>query len=374
MERVTRKNGITRYRESIYVGNKKLNSPYFTKITDARAWKNRFETEKYSILAHGNSIHKPKEMILADYANNWLNFHIKTSCTTKTYLCYFSILKVHIIPSFGSYLLTEITENDGLCFLERLKKTHNPKGVLNIWQVLKTILLRAKREKLILSNPFENIRKPRTELRGEVFWEKQEITQFLNCMINDPLYPLYFIALHTGMRLAELCGLKWDRVDFSINQILVTRTRDKHGLRDTTKNKMRRVIPMTSEVRAILVKLHNKQNQISPYVFTFKGKEIDYGHVYRFFQIAQKNATMIKKIRFHDLRHTFATNYMMNGGNVFELQKILGHTKIDMTLRYAHFSPTHLQSSTKFMVMCNEINTEALPQLRGHEHILIKYK
>ena len=158
MERVTRKNGITRYRESIYVGNKKLNSPYFTKITDARAWKNRFETEKYSILAHGNSIHKPKEMILADYANNWLNFHIKTSCTTKTYLCYFSILKVHIIPSFGSYLLTEITENDGLCFLERLKKTHNPKGVLNIWQVLKTILLRAKREKLILSNPFENIR------------------------------------------------------------------------------------------------------------------------------------------------------------------------------------------------------------------------
>ncbi len=50
---------------------------------------------------------------------------------------------------------------------------------------------------------------------------------------------------------------------------------------------------------------------------------------------------------------------MMNGGNVFDLQKLLGHTKIDMTMRYAHFSPDHLQSSLRFMNMVEEECTNA---------------
>ena len=88
------------------------------------------------------------------------------------------------------------------------------------------------------------------------------------------------------------------------------------------------------------------------YVFVEKnGEEVKYAHVYRRFHQAQDRAGVTNKIRFHDLRHSFASNYMMNGGNVFDLQKLLGHTKIDMTMRYAHFSPNHLQGSLRFMNM-----------------------
>ena len=53
-------------------------------------------------------------------------------------------------------------------------------------------------------------------------------------------------------------------------------------------------------------------------------------------------AEIEKKIRFHDLRHTYASQFMMNGGNLYDLQKILGHTDSKMTQRYAHLAPEHL--------------------------------
>ena len=108
---------------------------------------------------------------------------------------------------------------------------------------------------------------------------------------------------------------------------------------------------MTPEVRAMLLATFHKQLN-GKYVFVEKnGEEVKYAHVYRRFHQAQDRAGVTNKIRFHDLRHSFASNYMMNGGNVFDLQKLLGHTKIDMTMRYAHFSPNHLQGSLRFMNM-----------------------
>lgn len=183
------------------------------------------------------------------------------------------------------------------------------------------------------------------------FWIKAEINQFLIANKNDQLLPFFFVAVHSGLRLAELCGLKWDRIDFANNQISVTRTRDKYGLKETTKTKIKRFVPMTNEVRALLLALH-KRNLGNPYIFLEKdGSEVKYAHVYRRFGKAQTKAGITNKIRFHDLRHSFASNYMMNGGNVFDLQKLLGHTDIKMTMRYAHLTPDHLQSSIKFMDM-----------------------
>lgn len=61
---------------------------------------------------------------------------------------------------------------------------------------------------------------------------------------------------------------------------------------------------------------------------------------------------------------------MMNGGNVFDLQKLLGHTDIKMTMRYAHFTPDHLQGSVKFMNMTNEEN-ESVPLLSQREENVV---
>ncbi len=65
-------------------------------------------------------------------------------------------------------------------------------------------------------------------------------------------------------------------------------------------------------------------------------------HLYRDLRVFLKRAHIDKVFHFHDLRHTFASHFMMNGGNIYDLQKILGHTSLEMTQRYAHLAPEHL--------------------------------
>ena len=72
----------------------------------------------------------------------------------------------------------------------------------------------------------------------------------------------------------------------------------------------------------------------------------------------QKKAKITTKICFHDLRHCFASHFMMNGGNLYDLQKVLGHTKTEMTQIYAHLSPEHLSGVTRIINFGNKDSGE----------------
>ncbi|MFA6236761.1 MAG: site-specific integrase [Bacteriovorax sp.] len=359
METVKRKDGIVRYRESYYVGNKKTRSPWFTRKTDAKTWKNRLETEKLSMLAQGEYYLNRRDVNFREYAEEWLHSHVKTNCTPKTFSSYDSILRTHLYPRFAMLNLNQLTEKLGMELMNSLKVTHKASVIKNIWIVIRAVINKARREKLMMFNPFENIKKPKPDLRKDNFWVKSEINQFLLANRSDQLYPFFFVAIHTGLRLGELCGLKWDRVDFSAGQygqIEVTRTRDKYGLKETTKTGLSRYIPITEETRMLLLNLFKKRADNSYVFLESDGSEVKYAHIYRRLHKAQEKAGS-KKITVHDLRHTFASNFMMNGGDIFELKDLLGHTDIKMTMRYAHLSRKHLQKSIRFMDMVNEQNT-----------------
>lgn len=118
-------------------------------------------------------------------------------------------------------------------------------------------------------------------------------------------------------------------------QIEVSRIRDHYGLGNTT-------------IKQALMKLYNERQ--NNFAFINKdGSPIDALHIYREFGKTQKLAKMENKIRFHDLRHCFASHFMMNGGNLYDLQKILGHTQFEMTQIYAHLSPDHLADKTEII-------------------------
>ncbi|MBI2519305.1 MAG: tyrosine-type recombinase/integrase [Bdellovibrio sp.] len=85
------------------------------------------------------------------------------------------------------------------------------------------------------------------------------------------------------------------------------------------------------------------------------GQAINPLHIYHDFGKAQARAKMDKRIRFHDLRHTFASHFMMSGGNLYDLQKILGHTQFEMTQIYAHLSPDHLANKTQILSFGSEV-------------------
>ncbi len=168
------------------------------------------------------------------------------------------------------------------------------------------------------------------EPQGRLRWlTKEEIAKLLDACSrskarNKELRPAVVIAINTGLRLGELLGLTWERVDLSRGVIRL----------EVTKSGKRREVPLNGDSYQALVGLDPK----------------DEGRVFktRFIKTAYNNAVEAAKlddVNFHTLRHTFASWAVMRGVTLKELQELLGHASLAMTMRYAHLAPEHLRTA-----------------------------
>jgi integrase len=139
------------------------------------------------------------------------------------------------------------------------------------------------------------------------------------------LRPLVVLALNTGLRRGELFGLEWSRVDFDQRAIRIINAKSNAG---------NRVIPMNTTVLTLLSDL--AKGKTSSLVFPSNRRP---GEKLLDLKKGFKKAVQlagIQKLRFHDTRHTFATRLIRAGVDIITVQKLLGHSKITMTERYAH--------------------------------------
>jgi len=166
------------------------------------------------------------------------------------------------------------------------------------------------------------------EPQGRLRWlTQEEITRVLEACAkskNKELGAAVVIALNTGLRRGELIGLTWERVDLSRSVLQL----------ELTKSGCRREVPMNDASYRALVSLGPKAN----------------GRVFktRYIQTAYNNAVAAAKlddVNFHTLRHTFASWSVMRGVTLKELQELLGHASLAMTMRYAHLAPEHLRAA-----------------------------
>lgn len=139
------------------------------------------------------------------------------------------------------------------------------------------------------------------------------------------LRPIIVTALNTGMRRGEILNLTWDRIDFEHGVVTV----------EGTKNGECHTIPMNQRLLETLKMLDKR----SKFVF-HKDDGTSFGDVKTAFNAAIGRSG-IKKCRFHDLRHTFATRLVMAGADLSTVQELLGHKTITMTMRYSHPTPRH---------------------------------
>ncbi len=188
-------------------------------------------------------------------------------------------------------------------------------------------------------------------------WSTNEIDQFLSAIYDTPLYMPVFLAAHTGMRLGEVLALKWSEVDFKNRQLTVRYSLALDNTLKTTKTKhSRRTIKLMASTLETLEKrkLLQKKNKLaygneyfkSDFVCTFdNGKPLSRNYVATTFPRKVKQLNF-SKIRFHDLRHSFATIALSNGVNAKVVQEILGHSTIRTTLDiYSHVIPTMQEQS-----------------------------
>lgn len=178
----------------------------------------------------------------------------------------------------------------------------------------------------------------------------EEEGRLLRCC-SDHLRSILITALNTGMRLGEILGLTWDRIDLGAGTILVTKT--KSG-RD-------RALPVNGILRDELSRLHS-ENGLSPYVFVDPRTKKRLGSVKTTFRASCRRAG-ISGFRFHDARHTFASRLVAKGADVVTVQSLLGHSSLKITERYLHSGQDQKQKAVDSLVEEAPKPTENPPNL-----------
>ncbi len=168
------------------------------------------------------------------------------------------------------------------------------------------------------------------------------------------------------MRLNELVGLQKDAVDLRRGMIRVGRTwcPKEQRLKETTKSKKARMIPINPALRSVLT----EQMMRSPGDWVFSNPLGNRICSQRFTQQTFRPRCRkigVREIRFHDLRHTFASNFVMNGGDIRVLQELLGHKSITVTEMYAHLSPDYLQGATDILAFGQQTGENRVIVLDG---------
>lgn len=223
-----------------------------------------------------------------------------------------SSIKPDKIEKFKNYLRSERKSTNSTInkYISALSKMYNL-GISN---------------KLITYNPVNEVKKLREDnFKIRYLTKDEEIRMFKCVSVNcEHLKPIIICALQTGMRKGEILNLRWSNIDFELNFIEILKT----------KTGKARKIPISET----LLKILNEQPVISEYVFVNKYTEKPYTDIHNSFATVCKTAS-IPNFRFHDIRHTVATRLVEKGIDLIVVKEILGHSKIDTTMRYAHAVP-----------------------------------
>ena len=155
------------------------------------------------------------------------------------------------------------------------------------------------------------------------FLNEDEIPRLLSACAPH-LKPIVETAILTGMRRGEILSLKWDQIRGGFIYLEKTKTNEA------------RQIPVSDDLEAVFKDIRQRDGLRYEHVFTFRGQPIE-RDLHVGFGAALKRAGLVG-FHFHDLRHTFASQLILNGGSLKDVQEILGHKSMTMTLRYAHLT------------------------------------
>ena len=233
-----------------------------------------------------------------------------------------------LVRIFRNRKLSDLTAWDAEKFKLARAKQVRPATVNRELTTLKSMLSHAKRWNLVAKNPFFGVKPLRVPGKPERILGKDEEALLLRAcdrVRGQHLLPIVKLALHTGMRKGEILGLLWSQIDLDNRTIHIHNAKSRHG---------ERRIPMNGIVYNVLCELHRKCS--SEFVFPSSRKPGDriQDHKMGFWKAVQLAG--IPHIRFHDLRHSFATRLVLAGVDLITVQHLLGHAKITMTARYAH--------------------------------------
>ena len=263
---------------------------------------------------------RAKTYTVGSWLEVWMENYARVKLRPSTFKTSQGFLKNHIKTQIGSIPLADLTSLDLQRFykhlldggrVDRIEAKKKPKGlapktVRNIHQMIGSAYNLAMEQKLVSKNPTQGCALPKVERKEMQTLPVEQLTSFLREAKDSGVYELYYLDLATGLRRGELLGLKWTDIDLDRGVLKIQRaiSRQNGKVVETplkTKNAYR-TLPLSADAIDVLMQRAG-----------------------------------LPRIRFHDLRHTFATMALQNGVDVKTVSSMLGHYSAGFTLdTYAH--------------------------------------
>lgn len=297
----------------------------------------------------GNYV-EPNKTTVAQYLESWLTDAYKATVRPSTYIRNEGIIRNHVIPALGMTALPKLTplQLQNLYGL-KLAQGQSPRSIRNMHFVIHKALKQAARWGYVVRNVADLVDLPKVHRQEVTVLSPEQIARFIREAKEERYYPLYVMALTTGLRQGELLGLQWSDCDLDAGTVMVRRTlKELNGrmiLGEPKSKNARRTVMLPKGT--ILVMREHRKAQLergfigAQYVFTDRngGPVRPQNMVRRSFHPLLRQLGL-PEIRFHDLRHSHATLLLQQGVNPKLVQERLGHSTINLTLdTYSHVLP-----------------------------------
>lgn len=307
---------------------------------------------------------------LQDWVNIYLEKYKRNEIKETTYGTYIQYVGKHICGTpLGKKRLSDITSNMLQNFYNQKKEEgYNPKTIRHIAVIVNGAMDKAYKLRMIPENPNSYTTLPKRVPFEASYMSKEEVDKLVKESKDDPLYPIVILTLFTGMRKGEVMALKWSNINFdekilSIEGSLsrIYSEPDEKGHRHATytildpkSKKSRRRIPLTKiAIEALEIQRHRQNMDKIKHgeVYIDNGLVFcdEMGGYYNQRRFMNEYHEYLKKygvsdIRFHDLRHSFASLLLLSGVSIKVIQELMGHSSIALSMDLY----THLAEELKY--------------------------
>lgn len=326
---------------------------------------------------------EPINMLLAQHVANWIEYD-RPHITVTTYNQYVNMLNKHIAPYFNPRGITvgNVTAGDLEDYYRyKVVEGLSPNTVIKHHAVIRSSLQWALKHQYIRNNPADLATRPsKVHYQANEPYSVEEIVQLLTLTQDEPIAVPIFLASFYGLRRSEVLGLRWSNIDFQNGwiHIITTVVKEKIGDNvvstvrdDTTKTEYsRRSLPLCQYTYNYLCYIRNRQlAQMQLCGASYHQEFLDFvcvdnmGMLLQPDFVSQKFQKLLDKynlrrIRFHDLRHSCATILLYLGYTMKDIQTWLGHSNYSFTANnYVHSSrDSHVQMAQAFSEQLPELN------------------
>lgn len=293
----------------------------------------------------------PGRLMVRQYLANWLQ-GIRGTIRSTTADSYRVAVQA-FDPLIGSIPLVKLSTLDVQQAAQVLTERFSPSTTKRYLITLKTALNQAVRWGMLPRNPARGVRLPRRGLGGSPeiqAWTEEEMNRFLKSTVKCRYHSLFWLALHTGMRIGELLALRWVDLDLKNGVVYVRRTVSGKTIQAPKTVSSKRNIPIDPQTVEVMNRHRKRQveeclrrgeswNEEMLVFTTRRGKRVDTKSTsYRFKKLTSRVG--VREIVFHGLRHTHATILLRQGVNPKTVAERLGHRSVVITLdTYSHVLP-----------------------------------